>query len=304
MEVNTQQSTTFKKIGKLRGHTETVWCLEIKEEKKILCSGSEDKTCRFWDLNTNKATKCLLHEEGVNSVCFHPKKDYLVFTASGKSISAKGSFLASCDDSGEIKIFNLDQDSLFKTLRCHKNICTSVKFRPRHPWEVVSGALDCKIYNCEFSRGKPKFSFDLASSGQKQIVNPPFVYCLDISQDDRKLVAGLGDCTIAIFDLNAKRKTHILESHTASVSQVIFPAFEPINHVLSGANDKMIALWNISEQNANELSNKKSFQDVIIIIAPEAKLDHEAKINWLCSSQTSNSIFIADQSNDISVISI
>jgi len=140
-------------IGKLKGHKKSVICIDIKETQSLLITGSEDKTARVWDLRTGKSTKCLLgFADSINSVSFSPTKDHIVYAASSNlicsydlrnpdvlikspvakfdfnteevnQISIKDSHLAACDDSGEIKIIDLDKGAVAKTLRRqHTNV--------------------------------------------------------------------------------------------------------------------------------------------------------------------------------------
>eukprot|EP00850_Spirogloea_muscicola_P012596 SM000082S22838 [mRNA] locus=s82:214066:216770:+ [translate_table: standard] len=52
------------------------------------------------------------------------------------AISNKGTFLAAADDSGEVKVVDLAEGKLRKALQAaHSNICSSVQFHPRRPWE-------------------------------------------------------------------------------------------------------------------------------------------------------------------------
>lgn len=51
-----------------------------------------------------------------------------------------------------------------------------------------------------------------------QIVNPPFVHSVDISET--KLVAGLGNSHIVVFDLSSKKQTHLLQNHSSAISHV------------------------------------------------------------------------------------
>ena len=54
-------------------------------------------------------------------------------------VNPKGNFLCSCDDGGDVKVIDIENAKLFKTLsRHHSNICSTVKFHPRKPWELIS----------------------------------------------------------------------------------------------------------------------------------------------------------------------
>jgi hypothetical protein len=46
------------------------------------------------------------------------------------------------------------------------------------------------------------------------------VHSIDVCKDGSKFVAGLGDYSIAVFDLKSKNKSHTLEGHSGIVAQV------------------------------------------------------------------------------------
>jgi len=56
---------------RLRGHTDTVWCMEFNASGEWLCSGSTDKTVRIWDTTTGEQLGCIYgHADAVRSVIF------------------------------------------------------------------------------------------------------------------------------------------------------------------------------------------------------------------------------------------
>lgn len=132
---------------------------------------------------TEKAVKCLCKAfkgEAVTSLIFMGSSQNLL-AASGKSIhqfdlrnpsilqteskesledaamdeinqlalhTKSGRFVAAADDSGDVRVFDFQAKppKLFKVLaKAHTNLCTAVKFRPRVPWELVSGAFDSSM---------------------------------------------------------------------------------------------------------------------------------------------------------------
>ena len=69
------------------------------------------------------------------------------------TVNLKSSYLAAADDSGEVKIMDIRQHCLYKTLRSvHTNICSSMQFNPCRPWEVISGGLDSKIVSRTYEK--------------------------------------------------------------------------------------------------------------------------------------------------------
>ena len=55
------------------------------------------------------------------------------------TLNAKGTLLAAVDDSGEAVVVDLEGGKLQKRLQgAYENICSSVQFRLRRPWEVIT----------------------------------------------------------------------------------------------------------------------------------------------------------------------
>jgi WD40 repeat protein len=163
----------------LEGHEQTVTCIAVNDPQVAVLSGSEDSTCRLWDLRTNKSVRHIskvFSGEALTSVVFHPTNPNFVFASSSQTvfefdlrtdsvlmtdssrdfscnsddisqiaIHPKGQFLASADDSGEVKVIDLQSNRIFKSLRVHDNICSSVQFRPGVAWDAATGAFDSSL---------------------------------------------------------------------------------------------------------------------------------------------------------------
>jgi len=132
------------------------------------------------------------NQEEVNEIDVHPK----------------GNFLSSCDDGGDIKVIDVGNAKLFKTLsRQHSNICSTVKFHPRKPWELISGGLDCNLVRWDFNRGRALSPISVSDEEcSKQFgmytINPPMVHSIDTLNSS--VVCGLGNGSIAVYSLQGK----------------------------------------------------------------------------------------------------
>jgi WD40 repeat protein len=63
-----------------------------------------------------EATRVTVNTDEINQLAYHPK----------------GQFVASCDDSGAVKLIDPTQHTAVRTLKGrHANICSSVAFRPK-----------------------------------------------------------------------------------------------------------------------------------------------------------------------------
>eukprot|EP00850_Spirogloea_muscicola_P009921 SM000057S18351 [mRNA] locus=s57:132277:135148:+ [translate_table: standard] len=155
-------------VGVLRGHEDAVLCCELAPSRAAtVASGSEDGTAGISDLRTRAMEQ--RHRNGgsdaVTSVVWQPHNENIFHFSAATTvysidlrqgpgveplhkfafnreeinqvaITNKGTFLAAADDSGEVKVVDLAEGKLRKTLQAaHSNICSSVQFHPRRPWE-------------------------------------------------------------------------------------------------------------------------------------------------------------------------
>ncbi|KAJ4951913.1 hypothetical protein NE237_028745 [Protea cynaroides] len=131
--------------------------------------------------------------------------------------SSKSSFLAAADDSGDIKIMDIRQQCLYKTLRAgHSSICSSVQFIPWRPWEVISGGLDAKLVMWDFSKGRSCKIKDFGMhnmdnrGNEGQCFNPAFVHSVVIpdmdmlEKIDKICVVGRGDGVVDVIDIESE----------------------------------------------------------------------------------------------------
>lgn len=212
------------------GHTSAVLCLDVNREG-ILASGGEDELC-IWSKDGSSRSKLScssqsggLDSKEVNSVCFCVKSPERLYASYGNriigydlrntssavcefqfnedeinqvAIHGKGNFVAACDDSGQIKVIDVQSGTLFKSLHSkHDNICSTVQFRPNRPWEIVSGGMDYTIISWDFSSGRALQELNVQELGGDNqegayFVNPPFVHSIHMSENGRMFAAGLG----------------------------------------------------------------------------------------------------------------
>ena len=174
------------KVSHLRGHKDSVNYLASAKNDEVdpviratIASGSDDSTVRIWDTRSAQTAKCIakvFDGEPVNALLF--TKGHTIQVAAGANIyefdlrqerliltkashcmafnmdevnslsqhPEKPNLMASTDDSGEIKIIDLETHGLEKTLRSgHSNICVTAEFRPKAAWDLVSGGFDSSL---------------------------------------------------------------------------------------------------------------------------------------------------------------
>lgn len=225
-------------------------------------------------------------------------------------VNNKETFLCSCDDSGEIKVINIDNGTLFKTLsRCHTNICSSVKFNPRKPWEVISGGLDCQVVRWDFNLGRPlcSVSTEDVQGGDtvSYVVNPPLVHTIDVIPSKFCVVCGLGSGAVVVYGMKTPKSliTKCTASlHSSGVGSLCVVdssqlCGEPL--VVSGGNDGKICVSRLIEKDTRQTKHYSEF-----LLKEVVEIKHCNKVNWVCARQGIDDnrdrflyVFVADLSN-------
>ncbi|KAJ9565885.1 hypothetical protein OSB04_001851 [Centaurea solstitialis] len=140
--------------------------------------------------------------------------------------NSKSSFLAAADDAGDIKIIDIRQKCLYKTLRAaHESV--SLNQPPDvspysflalflFTFAVITGGLDSKLIMWDFSKGGPSNFMDLGKpdleSGDNaaQCFNPAFVHAIAVPEVDmlEKLdkicVVARGDGVVDVINIESE----------------------------------------------------------------------------------------------------
>lgn len=238
-------------------------------------------------------------------------------------IHRNGEFLAICDDSGDIQIVNIEDGRIFKTCRGpgggHENICSTVTFHPKRPWELISGGLDCRVIQWDFSRGRPCHKLNMqeivgrGDSGA-YLVNPPMVHSISCLDNEPLMVCGLGNGMVVVFDISKKKHMTVLCSvdvHASAVGCVQYLAREEGRDpcIVSGGNDSKLVVSRLVEEDPKGATpgGSSAAARQVKLVELSAK-DHGYKINWLTTvpspSSPSCDLAVADQTSNITTYSI
>lgn len=225
-------------------------------------------------------------------------------------INPRASFICACDDSGDIKLIDVENLCVYKTLtRQHKNICSTVKFNPRKPWELFSGGLDCQLIRWDFNRGRPLFVIDVQTSHsvnndkktlESYMVNPPMVHCVDVLSSIHCVVCALGNGSVAVYSafspkqLEAICLAHLHSTSVACVCCLEIPGREPTHVVVSGGNDGNICVSilkyerpreQVKTQKKQHSQLQQSLGELNLIVT----IEHGSKVNWMAVRNNSRS---------------
>ncbi|VFQ58832.1 unnamed protein product [Cuscuta campestris] len=354
---------------RLRGHkAAATCCIASRSRPGLIATAAEDGNVCWFDMRCKDAifTMDVANHNPISSICFKPGNEDIIYASSGNEVkcfevnmgnsskqlesynynkdeinqidcTVNSSFLAAADDSGDVKIVDIRQQCLYKTLRSgHTSICSSVQFVPWRPWQVVTGGLDSKLVVWDYSKGRPQkivdFGMPDASNEEKtvQCLNPAFAHALALPEVDmvdkvgKICLAARGDGVVDILnidsDLNSSSKSkrssnkpkdtsqgqnwrldHTLGGHTAAVSCVAFSVFggEKGKFIISGGNDKQVRVWDWTKLFTGDGTNTSS-NDLLNL-----QLNLRRKVNWLCTAPTdSDNLVVCDTSKVVKVYTI
>ncbi|KAI0345343.1 hypothetical protein BDW22DRAFT_1427012 [Trametopsis cervina] len=98
-------------------------------------------------------------------------------------ISENKKYMSFSTDGGTVGVVDLTNNQVSRMRVSHTTICSSVKFVPGRPNELVSGGYDSAILHFDFKQGNILSRFDIASAPPTSGVSlsPPFILSTSIS---------------------------------------------------------------------------------------------------------------------------
>lgn len=154
------------------GHSSSILCINVSKDG-LVASGAEGGELTIWSEEGSPLERTQVQKtDDVTCVMFSPTFPRRLYASHGEivsvldvrslkkpvecfhvneeeinclSVNETDSFLAAADDSGAIKIIDLESKKLSRCLRRHSNICAAAVFRPHRPQSLVSCGLDMKV---------------------------------------------------------------------------------------------------------------------------------------------------------------
>ncbi|XP_019398529.1 PREDICTED: WD repeat-containing protein 53 isoform X1 [Crocodylus porosus] len=342
------------------GHSSSILCLNVNKEG-LIASGAEAGELAIWNEEGILLGQIQLQKaDDVTCVAFSPTCPSRLYTSHGETISLldvrclKGpiecfhvneeeinclsvndtdSVLAAADDSGAIKVIDLENKKVSRSLRRHSNICSSVAFRPQRPQSLVSCGLDMKVMLWNLQKARPLWTTTLQDCEAEEVeqqsagqfFNPPLAHSLSVAACGNIFVCGAEDGKIRIFRVTGVKCEQELafKGHSLGVSQVLF--LPEAYWLLSGGNDEKVLLWDINSEVGKQqkslvksihrrktrgpASTRKDGKPNAVVtnehakILPKLSIEHGEKVNWISCADFKGSkrVLVADQSSSITV---
>ncbi|ETO24590.1 G-protein beta WD-40 repeats containing protein [Reticulomyxa filosa] len=291
---------TFRSSSKLlhtfTGHTAWVYSIDYStfDDDRLICSGSNDRTVRVWDVDNNKQIQSSNgHSDSVHCVKFSPYHYHnhcqrVICSSSGDKTICFWDF----KHNKQLQIFNghtLDVNGIeFSSFNCGRYLC--------------SGSFDntIRLWDVETSKSLHVFNG-----------NERAVCCVDISplhcnnnNDNNNKMNNIGviggngyticsgswDKTIRIWDIETTNQLNVFKGHTNYVNSVKYGSNELSNTILSGSADKSVRLWDIRSCQQIQVLNGHKHWVSVVEYSPFVIKNSIGNSNVICSGSWDNTI--------------
>jgi len=200
------------------GHTDTVRCVQMDQDRDRVISGSYDTTLKVWELKTG--------------ICIKTLRGH---SAPVLAIQAQGNRLISGSGDKTIRIWHLDTGYCATVLAGHNDAVTCLTL-DREEQRIVSGSLDRTIKVWSIATLECLNTLDwMSNEGHTGVVR-----CLQA--DEWRILSAADDKMIKVWNLETGQRLVTLKSHSDGVTCLQFNDF----YIVSGSYDKTVKLWDFT----------------------------------------------------------
>ena len=232
-------------------HSHCVTCVAISPDGKTVLSGSEDKTIKWWDMETGKEIKTFRgHDDYIKSVVFSPD----------------GQTMVSGSDDKTIKSWDLESGREICTLKGHEGIINCIVFSPEGN-TIISGSSDNTIKCWDLQTAGENFTL----KGHENAVNS-----LAVSLDGRIIISGSDDKTVKWWDLETGQLIRTFTGHADYVKDVAFGLNGKT--IISASWDSTIKTWDM--ETGKEIRTIKGHDGPINSIAVSTDGRYLVSTSW------------------------
>jgi WD40 repeat protein len=143
-----------KKVRTFRGHSDTIWEVDISPNGKYALSGCEDKKIKLWDLSSGKEIRSFKGHFDIYTDC-------LKFSPDGK-------YVLSLIDDYNLKMWEMKTGKEIRTFTGNSEEVFSVDFSPDGN-NIISGSFDGTIKLWNIESGKPIKTIQISIEGLYEV---------------------------------------------------------------------------------------------------------------------------------------
>ncbi|ETO30705.1 F-box and wd40 domain protein [Reticulomyxa filosa] len=267
----------------------------ILDSCQFICSGSDDKTIRVWNIDTNKQIQLLKGHSGyVNSVKFSLNYHF----------NYHRNVICSSSYDKTIRFWDVKYNQQLQIFNGHTS----------HVFGIEFSSFNGGRYLCSGSGDNTMRLWDVETSKSLHVFNGHThnVFCVDfsplqnnnINKDNKNnsigIIGGNGyticsgsfDDTICIWDIETTKQLIIFKGHEHWIRSVKYGSNELGNTILSGSQDTSVRLWDIRSGERIQIFNGHTRNVNIVEYSQFAVKNSEVggSSNVICSGSGDNTI--------------
>ena len=253
-----------KELRTLSEHQDVVSSVSFSPDGKTIVSGSDDNTIKLWNVTMDNALRTLSEHQfwiptelitcvGSDYDCKDPYINSVGFSPDGKMI-------ASGSNNNSIKLWNVADGKLLRTLLGHQDGVNSVSFSPDGK-TIASASRDNSIKLWNVADGKLLRTL----LGHQDGVNS-----VSFSPDGKTIASAGGDKTIKLWNVADGKELRTFSGHQDEFHSV---GFSPDGKTIaSGSSNKTIKLWNVADGRLLRTFSGHQYYDVnSVSFSPDGK---------------------------------
>ena len=246
--------TTGQQLRCFRGHIGYIRSVVVTQDNMHILSGSQDRTIRIWDMSHETNMPILI---GLND---EPE---------ALSVTSDGSLVVIGCRSGSIQIWDPIKGLISKYMYGHNGKVLSLTI-DHGCNQIASAGIDNTIRVRDIVSGEQRNCLDNYTNRDEICLNQTSrVTCISFYHDDKRLVSGLEDGTIHIWDLLSGEELCIPIGHYdpwRDDNAITCIAVTPDNRWLAGSVETEIYLWDNSTSKMFAWSNLRKQIDSMVFL--------------------------------------
>lgn len=209
----------------LRGHTNTIWTVDVSPDNSMVVTGSEDRTLRFWEVKTGKE---------IGQVSANGIYSCVRFSPDGRLVYAT-------NWDGDLRVIDPNSKKIVRKFSYQMPIL-DVALLPNGDTFILgtqTGAILC----CDLQTGKIKQRLEGHTSTVHSVV---FV-------DSDRVLSASHDTTLRLWSLSSGFSERVFSGHTAAVHEVrLIPTMD---RFVSSSADGTARIWDLNSNRSVSVSS-------------------------------------------------
>ncbi|ETO34313.1 hypothetical protein RFI_02781 [Reticulomyxa filosa] len=289
--------TSFKFIKIFDEHTICVHSIDYLacDDGQFICSGSDDKTIRVWDIETNKQTQLINGHSGsvfcvkFSQYHYHSNRHNVICSSSSDSTIRFWDF----KDNKQLKLFsehNTVFNIEFSSFNGGRYLCSGSRDETIRLWDVETSKSLHTFYGHTNAVRCVDFSPLQSNNNESNSVGV-------IGGNGYTICSGSFDNTIRIWDIETNKQFVIFKGHGHHVNSVKYGLNKLgtngcANTILSGSKDKSVRLWDRRSGHQIQIFNGHTLYVTCVEYSPFVvdSIDVGDSSSVICSGSLDNTI--------------